>query len=38
MGGSIRVNGDIAEGLLKKRKLTQLVDWDAAAKFVDGLE
>ena len=30
--------GLLAKGLLKKRKLTPLVDWDAAAKFVDGLE
>ena len=30
--------GLLAKGLLKKRKLTQLVDWDDAANFVDGLE
>ena len=27
----------LAKGLLKKRRLTQLVDWDAAAQFVEGL-
>ncbi len=27
----------LADGLLKKRRLTQLVDWDEAAAFVDGL-
>lgn len=28
----------LAKGLLKKRRLTQLIDSDEAAKFVDGLE
>ena len=27
----------LAKGLLRKRRLTQLVDWDSAATFVDGL-
>jgi len=27
----------LAGGLLQKRRLTPLVDWDAAAKFVKGL-
>lgn len=27
----------LASGLLQKRRLTPLVDWDAAAKFVKGL-
>jgi len=27
----------LAKGLLKKRRLTPMVDWDEAAKFVDGL-
>ena len=27
----------LAKGLLKKRRLTPLVDWDEAAKFVDTL-
>ncbi len=27
----------LAKGLLKKRRLTEMVDWDEAAKFVDGL-
>jgi hypothetical protein len=27
----------LADGLLEKRRLTPLVDWDDAAKFVDGL-
>ena len=30
--------GLLAKGLLDKRKLTQLVDWHDAAKFVDGLQ
>ena len=28
----------LAKGLVKKRRLTQLVDWEAAGRFVDGLE
>ena len=27
----------LAKGLLKKRRLTQMVDWDDATRFVDGL-
>ena len=27
----------LANGLLRKHKLSQLVDWDAAATFVEGL-
>ena len=27
----------LAKGLLKKRRLTEMVDWDVAAKFVDRL-
>ena len=27
----------LAKRLLKKRRLTEMVDWDEAAKFVDGL-
>ena len=27
----------LAKGLLKKRRLTEMVDWDEAAKFVNGL-
>ena len=27
----------LAKGLLKKRRLTEMVDWDDAATFVDGL-
>ena len=27
----------LAKGLLKKRRLTEMVGWDEAAKFVDGL-
>jgi hypothetical protein len=27
----------LAKGLLEKRRLTEIVDWDDAAKFVDGL-
>lgn len=27
----------LAKGLLKKRRLTPMVDWDEAGKFVDGL-
>ncbi len=27
----------LAKGLLEKRRLTEMVDWDEAAKFVDGL-
>ena len=30
--------GLLAKGLLKKRRLTQLVDWDQAATFVEGLK
>ncbi len=30
--------GLLAKGLLKKSRLTQLVDWDDAAKFIEGLE
>ena len=29
--------GLVAKGLLKKRRLTQMVDWDAAGEFVSGL-
>ena len=30
--------GLLADGLLKKRRLTQLVDWDQAANFVEALK
>ena len=28
----------LAQGLLTKRRLTQLIDWDEATAFVEGLE